>query len=102
MKRLTYEQAFKDHSYLWGIAPASDMTGGYVDQDDLEKLLRSPTKATARQCLCNQIDYWFQTGPDFRGEGRRDLIDWKDPTICEIAKRHGCLPAHLESDDDDF
>lgn len=102
MARITYEQAYEDHSYLWAIAPASDMTGGYVDQDDLEKLLRSPTKATARECLCDQINYWFQAGPDFSCEGRRDLIDWDDHTIREIAKRHGCLPAHLEDEDDDF
>jgi len=102
MSRITYKQAFADHSYLWGIAPASDMTGGYADQDDLDRLLRSPTKTTARKCLCEQIEYWFHTGPDFSGEGRRDLIDWDNPDIREIAKRHGCLPAHLEDEDDDF
>lgn len=41
---------------------AADMTGSYVDQNDLAKLLRSPTKATAKQCLCAQIEYWFQVG----------------------------------------
>jgi hypothetical protein len=53
---MNYEQALKDHKFLWEVAPACDMTGGYVDQDDLEKLLESPTKATAKDCLCRQIE----------------------------------------------
>jgi len=61
---MTYEQSYKDHSYLWGIDAAYDMTGGYVDQEDLDKLLKSPNKRTAKACLENQIDYWFDVGPD--------------------------------------
>ena len=34
---MTYEQAFKDHEYLWKIGPGYDMTGGYVDQEDLSR-----------------------------------------------------------------
>lgn len=61
---ISYEQARADHEYLWSIGPANDMTGAYVDQDDLQKLLRNPTKATARDCYISQIEYWFQAGPD--------------------------------------
>ncbi|HJV53066.1 MAG TPA: hypothetical protein VJ652_16485 [Noviherbaspirillum sp.] len=91
MAKITYEQAYADHAYLWAIAPAEDMTGGYVDQDDLKRLLRSPTKATARDCLCGQIDYWFQKGPDL---SRRDHTDWRTlldehPRLAVIAKRYG-------------
>jgi hypothetical protein len=35
-----------------------------VDQDDLKRLLKSPSKATAKYCLNRQMEYWFQTGPD--------------------------------------
>lgn len=82
--KVTYEQAYADHSYLWQThGPASDMTGAYVDQDDLARLLKSPTKATARDCLEDQIDHWFSVGPE---DGK---IDWSDPEIREIAERHG-------------
>lgn len=64
MSRVTYEQALEDHTYLWDFyGPAADMTGGYVDQEDLSKMLRNPSKTTARQCLINQIAYWFEIGP---------------------------------------
>jgi hypothetical protein len=87
---ITYEEAFEDHRYLWETyAPAQDMTGGYVDQDDLSKLLASPTKITARQCLISQIIYWFEVGPDltacyYTPDMRRD------PALAEIAERYGC------------
>ena len=63
---VSYKQAFSDWSYLWNeYGPADDMTGGYVDQDDLASLLRNPSKTTARDCLVRQIGYWFQVGPDY-------------------------------------
>ena len=89
----TYEQAKKDHAYLWKIGPADDMTGAYVDQDDLTKLLANPTKATARRCFENQIEYWFQKGPDTYsrdGEGHCDAQYWidNDPKVAAIAERY--------------
>lgn len=92
---ITYKQAHADHKYLWDIAPAYDMTGGYVDQDDLQKLLDSPTKATARGCLISQIEYWFGNGPDISANYRtsqdelRRLLD-VDERVKAIAKRYGC------------
>jgi hypothetical protein len=61
---MTYEEVYADWKYLWDIAPANDMTGGYVDQDDLLRMLKSPSKATAKYCLERQMEYWFQAGPD--------------------------------------
>lgn len=87
---ITYEQARKDHEYLWGIGEAYDMTGGYVDSDDLAKLLRKPSKVTARECYCRQIDYWFEVGPDSREANRE--IPWDDPKVQGIAERHGHRP----------
>lgn len=84
MTKPTYEQALADHTYLWETyGPAQDMTGGYVDQDDLAKLLRSPTKATARDCLVDQIIYWFSVGPESDCE-RPD----GDPFVEDIADRY--------------
>ena len=76
----------------------ADMTGGYVDSNDLDKLLKSPTKKTARECLKSQIQYWFQVGPtscDMRYKNwSLDGLN-NDKRIQDIAERHGltyCLP----------
>lgn len=85
---VSYSQARADHEYLWDeYGPANDMTGGYVDQDDLAALLRSPTKATARECYISQIKHWFSVGPDTSGGGRRACLS--DPKLLEISERYG-------------
>jgi hypothetical protein len=85
---VSYATAFKDHSYLWNeYAPAEDMTGGYEDSRDLDKLLAKPSKATAEKCLESQIVYWFQSGPD--SFDCPDGINWDDPEIVEIGERYG-------------
>ena len=86
---MTYEQAYKDHCYLWGIGGAQDMTGAYVDSEDLEKLLKSPTKKTAKDCLCRQIKFWFEIGPDVMS-GTSDPQHWieTDERVADIAERH--------------
>jgi len=92
---ITYEQAKKDHATLWDIGPADDMTGGYVDQEDLNRLLASPTKKTARNCFISQIVYWFQSGTETRCFGAREISKPSDikldhPEIIEIAERYNC------------
>ena len=99
---VTYEQARSDHEYLWDTyGPASDMTGGYVDSDDLERLLRKPTKVTAREVYHDQILYWLGVGPERKGvsreEHRRNLeraVD--DRKVRRIAYRHGEDLSQLE------
>lgn len=86
--KITHEQARKDHEYLWAIAPANDMTGGYVDQEDLDLMLQNPTRAQATKCYCSQISYWFSVGPDL-GKGREVWQELGDPILSEIAERHG-------------
>ena len=97
-RRISYEQAREDHEYLWSIAPAYDMTGGYVDQEDLQRLLENPTKATARDCYCSQIDFWFQNGPS--GFDERALIPWHDARVVDIANRH-CIATPFDALGDD-
>ena len=89
---IKYEQAFSDWEYLWDIAPACDMTGAYVDQGDLDDLLRKPMKATARDCLSKQIEYWFSAGPD-NYDGKIPASTFDElvemyPDIIEIMERH--------------
>lgn len=82
----SYKQALADHAYLWSTyGPAEDMSGGYVDQADLAKMLRRPTEATARDCLESQIHYWFSVGPDNAGHLP---IDPDDERLIEIADRY--------------
>jgi hypothetical protein len=86
--KVTYDQALADHKTLWSIDAASDMTGGYVDQNDLATLLKSPTKATARDCLESQICYWFSNGTE-DGRTYSDLVgDY--PELELIKERYGC------------
>lgn len=87
MTKSTYEEARQDHEYLWSFGPAEDMTGAYVDQEDLKELLENPTKATARKCYIRQIEYWLIQGPE------KDVIDtWKySKAVAEIAETYGCL-----------
>lgn len=94
---MKYEQAFKDWKYLWNIGAADDMTGAYVDQEDLDKLLHSPTKATAAHCLCRQIEYWFDTGPDTSDllfGSYHDLVE-QYPGIPAIMERHAIYDTWL-------
>lgn len=89
MTRVTYEQALDDHTYLWDFyGPAADMTGAYVDQEDLAKLLRSPTKATARDCLTRQIGHWFNVGPEDGGLLSK-VAAREDERVIEIMQRYG-------------
>ena len=87
MLEMKYEQALKDHDFLWRIDSAYDMTGGYVDQNDLDKLLRSPTKKTAKECLCNQIVYWFDSGVEDRCRTFESIIT-EYPEVEKIMERH--------------
>jgi|GEM_PF-3600081 len=92
-----YDQFRKDHEYLWETyGPADDMTGGYVDSEDLERLLKTPTKVMAAKCYADQIRYWFDAGPDTFG---KEVGDWRsDPEVRLIAERHGTLEA-LEAEE---
>ena len=84
---MTYRQARADHEYLWAYGPMEDISGAYVDQDDLKLLLESPNKVTARRCYESQIIAWFQNGPD---KSSRGGDGWKtDQMVREIAARYG-------------
>jgi hypothetical protein len=86
MDKVNYGQAYRDHEFLWQICPARDMTGGYQDSDDLSRLLKSPTRTTAKQCLIHQIHYWFEAGTE---DGRSAFcLAQEYPEIEGIAERY--------------
>ena len=64
------------------------MTGAYVDQDDLSRLLKKPTKATARDCYALRS----AIGSKSVQKARPALsMGWQgDPQVREIAIRHWC------------
>lgn len=90
---MSYKQMRADHEYIWKkYGAAFDMSGAYVDQDDLDKLLKNPTRATAERCYYTQLIYYFQTGPDTADLDNFTIEDIKnDPKIIEIANRLGML-----------
>ena len=89
---MTYDDVYKDWNYLFhAVGHAYDMTGGYVDSDDLDRLIKKPSKSTAKQCMKGQIDYWFNAGLEYQIEhDRKGIYDLMEefPRIEEIAKRH--------------
>lgn len=88
MSKTTHEIALRDHTYLWSISPAADMTGGYEDQQDLAQLLANPTKAVAIRCLVRQIDYWFEKGTDDGGKDQVADLLRSDMEVRSIYERH--------------
>lgn len=98
MPKIAYEVAYRDHKYLWAVGPAYDMTGGYEDQGDLDRMLKTPTKSMAVKCLSDQINYWFQRGTEEGGIQQVERLLETDPMVRAIYERHvGMLP---DTDDD--
>ena len=90
---MSYKKTYDDHKFLFDIGSASDMTGGYVDSEDLDEMLKTPTKKTAENCLLRQINYWFEVGTESGGKnGGMSALDLVDefPRIREIAEEYGC------------
>lgn len=91
---MTYDEVRKDWKVLFKeYGEAYDMTGGYVDQEDLELMLENPTKRQAKYCMMQQIGYWFQVGPDISEfESAKDNLQRlleTDPVIQGIAEKYG-------------
>lgn len=87
-RKPTYAEARADHEYLWRICPAGDMTGGYVDQEDLAILLKKPTAATARDLYIRQICYWFEKGTEDGGKEQVEQLLLDDWRVQEIHERY--------------
>jgi hypothetical protein len=88
---MKYEEILEDWKFLFeGIDSANDMTGAYVDQHDLDELLKSPTKATAKDCMLRQIEFWFDSGTeDFPCIGNVGKLLEKYPEARPIAEKYG-------------
>lgn len=84
-----YERTYADWKYLFDtVGVAHNMTGAYQDQYDLDRLIRSPSKATAVKVMMNQMAYWFRSGIEFNemhmNKSIYDLV-LEYPRIADIA-----------------
>jgi len=81
---MTFEEVKKDYLEIydkWG-AP-DDMTGGFVDSEHMEHVIRNPTKKNARDYMIKVINYGFQVGDTYRSELHGDISIHK----CDLVKR---------------
>lgn len=97
MTAIKYEEAMADRNYLFdNYGQPYDMTGGYVEGEHFEKLLRNPTKSAARDECINQIDYWFSSGVDLSESSLNPKgMRWpkeaaKDARVHDINLKYGC------------
>lgn len=51
-----------------------DMTGGFVDSEQMEKVILNPTKTNAKQYMKNVINYGFQWGRFWKAETGKTSI----------------------------
>ncbi len=87
---VSYHEVREDWKTLWDICCANDMTGAYVDSEDLDKMLETPTKAMAVQCMKRQIDYWLDVGIEDTSQTLDELMVMY-PQIIPIADKYGYL-----------
>lgn len=64
MAKFTFEEVKKDYLAListWG--HPHDMTGGFIDAEQMEPVILNPSRAKARDYLLSVIQYGFQDLP---------------------------------------
>lgn len=59
---MTFEEVKKDYLELMGIGIPQDMTGGFVAEEHMERVIRNPTKSNAKRYMLDVINYGFQAG----------------------------------------
>lgn len=102
MKKITYEQAYKDYCFIHGIASAAEYPEG-AHWAALDALFKSPTKATAKTFLIRLIKWWFSVGPD---DGTNRPCSWKtllprNPELANVAMRYGFWGDEPEEDEEE-
>lgn len=62
-----YIRLINDYGY------PEDMTGGFVDAEKMEIVIRSPTKKNAARYMKDVIQYGFQMGEFWRSESQGEI-----------------------------
>ena len=83
-----YNEVREDWETLWNICPADDMTGAYVDSGDLDRMLKTPTKKMAIQCMKCQIDFWLNQGIEDTNQTLEELMEMY-PQVIPVAEKYG-------------
>ena len=88
---IDYKQARSDYQYLETYGPVHDITERCSPEDNLERMLRNPTRAEAREIYIDLIEAWFRNGWE---DGMRHVSQAVepgsvlDPIVTSIAQRH--------------
>jgi hypothetical protein len=70
---MTFEEVKKDYVELMDIGVPYDMTGGFVDSERMETVIRNPTKSNAKKYMIEVIYYGFQWGDYWKTETSGDI-----------------------------
>ena len=65
---MTFQEVKKDYLELMDIGYPYDMTGGFVDAEQMEPVILNPTKLKAKKYMISVIEYGFQFGDFWRTE----------------------------------
>lgn len=66
---MTFDEVKKDYLELLDkYGYPEDMTGGFVDAEHMEKVIRNPTKANAKKYMIDVIQYGFQDRENYKSE----------------------------------
>ena len=61
-----------------------DMTGGFVAEEHMEVVIRSPSQSNAKKYMIDVIKYGFQSGEFWRSEDNGDMYISTYPFIYEM------------------
>lgn len=94
MKR--YEQAKADYEFLVEHhgEDCSDLTGGYVADDEYFELLRNPTKKNAYYHYCRLISHYASCGYEDGTSSKGSRPDFDNEEVCEVFRRN-CDEEHI-------
>lgn len=74
IKYMTFEEVKYDYlSLIEKYGYPEDMTGGFVCETHMEKVILAPTKTNAKEYLIRVIRYGFQSGAFWRSELNGDI-----------------------------
>jgi hypothetical protein len=90
--KFTYKGAREDYEYLVEHHKSSpyDLTGGYVDGEEYEELLKNPTKENAKWHYLQLINYSSTSGFEGWYDAEAYAPDTEDRKTMRIYKKYGC------------
>ncbi|KKN79722.1 hypothetical protein LCGC14_0337440 [marine sediment metagenome] len=88
-RKETFENVRKDYlKIISKCGPPADMTGGFVDSEQMEKIVLNPTKKNAMEYMKSIIQYGFQHGAYWNSEGKGLISTKENETVNEMYERY--------------